>query len=249
MVPTGFWNELRPMLEAIKPVFMLAESDAPELDEKSFDMTYDWKFHHLMNDIAKGKKSVMDIPPHFNKVDSMFPGNAYVMEFTSNHDENTWNGSEYERLGPGALAFGVVAATIYGMPLIYNGQESGFARRLRFFDKDSIDWGTYKLSGFYHTLFDLKHRNKALWNGEEGGRFQRIKTSCDSSVIAFVRKKESSQVLVICNLSAKPCKVKISTDLLHGVYQDVFSEGKWTFPGDLKLDLTPWQYIVCERKE
>ena len=39
-VPTDFWEEARAELDAIKPVFMLAECEARELDERAFDMTY-----------------------------------------------------------------------------------------------------------------------------------------------------------------------------------------------------------------
>ncbi len=210
-------------------------------------MSYDWNFHHLMNDIAQGKKNANEIQKHFSRVDSLFPGNSYVMEFTSNHDENTWNGSEYERLGQGAQTFAVLAATVYGMPLLYNGQESAFSRRLKFFDKDSIDWGTYPLTEFYHKLISLKHRNRALWNGDEGGKIQRIKTKRDTSVFAFVREKENDQVFVVCNLCSKPIEVGIGSKSLKGHYRDVLSNNIYSFPEDSILDLTPWQYLVCEK--
>ena len=214
LVPTSFWNELRPELEKIKPVFMLAEADIPEEQLQAFDMSYDWKFHHLMNDIAKGKKNANAIMKHFSMVDSLYPGNAYLMQFTSNHDENSWNGTEYERLGEGAKTFAVLAATVPGMPLIYNGQESAFNRRLIFFDKDNIDWHNYSLTSFYQTLIDLKKRNKALWNGDEGGKIQHISTNRDTSVFAFVRVKNNQKLLVICNLTAKALEVKLDSGLL-----------------------------------
>lgn len=247
MVPTDFWNELRPELEKVKPVFMLAEADIPAQQEKGFDMSYDWKFHHIMNDIAKGKKSANAIMKHFNWVDSIYPGNAYLMEFTSNHDENSWNGTEYERLGQGAQTFAVIAATIKGMMLIYNGQESAFNRRLNFFEKDSIDWGTYPLTSFYQTLISLKKRNKALWNDEEGGPIHRISTNRDSLVFAFTRQSGEQKVLVICNLSAKPLEVKMKSSDLADSYTEVFTNQKQTFEEKATLSLKPWEYLVFEK--
>ena len=246
LVPTSFWNELRPELEKIKPVFMLAEADIPEEQRHAFDMSYDWKFHHLMNDIAKGKENANAIMKHFSMVDSIYPGNAYLMQFTSNHDENSWNGTEYERLGDGAKTFAVLAATIPGMPLIYNGQESAFNRRLIFFDKDSIDWHNYSLTSLYKILVNLKKRNKALWNGEEGGKLQRISTNRDTSVFAFVREKTHQKVLVICNLTAKALDVKFNSGLLTGKYQEVFSQKKKSFASNEKIALKPWDYLVYE---
>jgi glycosidase len=45
LVPTPFWDQARARLDRIKPVFMLAESDAVDLHAKAFDMTYDWDLH------------------------------------------------------------------------------------------------------------------------------------------------------------------------------------------------------------
>lgn len=248
MVPVSFWDALRPELEKIKPVFMLAEADLPELQKKAFDMSYDWKFHHIMNDIVKGKKKATAIMKHFNWVDSVYPGNAYLMQFTSNHDENSWNGTENERLGEGVKAFGVLAATIPDMLMLYNGQESAFNRRLKFFEKDSIDWANYPLSNFYKKLIALKKRNQALWNGNEGSRIQPVPVSHDSLAIAYIREKDSQKVLVILNLSAKTLDVKLKSDNLEGEYTELFTGTFRSFGKKDKLTLKPWEYMVFEKK-
>jgi 1,4-alpha-glucan branching enzyme len=247
MIPTEFWNQLRPELEKVKPVFILAEADIPAQHLKGVDMSYDWKFHHIMNDIAKGKKSANAVMKHFNWVDSVYPGNSYLMEFTSNHDENSWNGTEYERLGQGAQTFAVLAATVHGMMLMYNGQESGFNRRLKFFEKDTIDWDNYRLTSFYQTLISLKKRNKALWNGEEAGQVNRISSSRDSAVFAFTRQKDDQKVLVVLNLSAKPRGIKLKSSELKGNYNEVFTNKKQAFEEQAELSLKPWEYLVFEK--
>ena len=168
------------------------------------------------------------------------------MEFTSNHDENSWNGTEYERLGASVKTFAVIAATVPGMLLIYDGQESGFNRRLKFFEKDSIDWGKYPLTSFYKTLIDLKHRNNSLWNGNEGGTFTRLSTNNDSSVFAFYREKENHKVLVICNLKSKQIDIKIKDSNLAGNYKDVFSGATKNFEEKANIKLAPWEYLVFE---
>jgi cyclomaltodextrinase / maltogenic alpha-amylase / neopullulanase len=248
MMPQKFWDALRPELTKVKPVFMLAESDQPFLHERAFDATYDWKFHHIMNNIAKGKEKAYAIANHFAWVDSVYPAGKYLMQFTSNHDENSWNGSEYERLGEGAKTFAVLAATVPDMMLIYTGQESGFNRRLNFFEKDSIDWGNYSLGSFYKTLTQLKHRNKALWNGLDGGSLEPLTSKSDSAVFAFVREKDGRKVFVLLNLSGKECAVKLNNKRISGDYTEVFSGQKATLGSELQMLLLPWEYKVFEAK-
>lgn len=248
MVPVDFWDSCRTELDKVKPIFFLAEADQPSLHAKAFDMSYDWKLYHIMNSIAKGKKNANDIEKHINWVDSLYPEGSILMEFTSNHDENTWNGTEFERLGNSAQTFAVLAATVPGMLLIYNGQESAFNRRLQFFSKDSIDWGNYSYSEFYKTLIDVKKRNKALWNGFDGGSFQRIKLTDKKNVLAFVRQKDGDKITVLLNLSNKPRTFALQSDIAEGTYKDCFSGNSMLLNKFSKLTLNPWQYLVLEKE-
>jgi glycosidase len=246
MVPEDFWNQLRASLDSIKPIFMLAESDQPFLHKKAYDATYDWKFFHIMNEIAKGKMSAKEVSRHFNWVDSTYPGDSYLLQFTSNHDENSWNGTEFERMGEGAKTFALLCATLPDMLLIYNGQESAFNKRLQFFQKDTIDWGTYAYKDFYKTLINLKKENKAIWNGD-GGRPQWISTSKDSSVVAYARTSEQSQIIVIANLSPKSAELTIKNTPAEGEFTDIFSNLKISLKKGLKLNLKPWEFIVAKK--
>ena len=124
MVPTDFWNRARAELDQIKPVFMLAEAEVPEHHEYAFDMSYGWEFHHIMNNIAKGTMNADNIQEYLTKEAGRFPANAYRMQFITNHDENSWNGTVFERLGDAVETMAVLSYTIPGMPLIYSGQES-----------------------------------------------------------------------------------------------------------------------------
>ncbi|HSD63257.1 MAG TPA: alpha-amylase family glycosyl hydrolase, partial [Ignavibacteriaceae bacterium] len=139
MVPMEFWKSARIELEKIKKVFLLAEAEGPQYHE-AFDMTYSWELLHLMNDVAKGKKSVQAVRDYFTKEKDQYPPDAYRMRFTTNHDENTWNGTEFERMGAAAETFDVFTCVISGMPLVYSGQEAGLNKRLKFFEKDTIQW-------------------------------------------------------------------------------------------------------------
>lgn len=244
MIPVDFWNHARTELDKIKKILFLAESDQPFLHEKAFDVSYDWKFHHLMNDIAKGKKNANSIEKHFAWVDSIYPDNSYLMQFTSNHDENSWAGTEYERLGQGAKTFAVLAATVPGMMMIYNGQEAGFNRRLKFFEKDSIDWKKNEMQDFYSKLMSLRETNHALYNGNQGGKMNRIYSNRDTSVYAFVREANGEKVFVILNLSAVNHNLKLKGNHYPGTYVDIFSGTRVNLKPNSRFALKPWEYRV-----
>lgn len=244
MVPTEFWNEVRKELDEIKPVFMLAEWETPELHEYAFDMTYAWGLHHLMNDIAKGEKSVEDLDKYWKSERKEYPEEAYRMTFTSNHDENSWNGTVFERMGDAAEAMLVLSATIEGMPLVYSGQESGLDKRLDFFEKDVIEWKEHRFYDLYRKLFVLKKENKALWNGNFGGKIQKIKTGKDKQVYSFLREKEGDKVFVIINLSENPQTIKLNNRSLAGSYLNAITGENIFITGNDEFNLGTWSYRV-----
>jgi glycosidase len=248
MVPVEFWNYSRAELDKVKPVFMLAEAEEPIHHFRAFDMSYAWELHHIFNEIAQGKKNALAIDAYYMKQDTTFPADAYRMAFTSNHDENSWKGSEYERMGPAVLCMAVMANTLPGMPLMYTGQESAFTRRLQFFEKDSVDWKNYELAPFYKELLGLKHRNQALWNGTWGGEMERIGTGSDSTIMAFVREKEGDRIFVLANLSDKMQSGKLQGKRFAGDYKELFSNEDITFKKNAAIKLRPWEYKVYVKK-
>jgi hypothetical protein len=166
------------------------------------------------------------------------------MNFTSNHDENSWNGTVFERLGDAAEVLAVLACTLEGMPLVYSGQEAGLNRRLAFFEKDEITWTRHRLVGVYATLLNLKRRNRALWNGESGGDISRVHTSDAPRVFAFKRDKGSDRIFVICNLSGQARKVSLVGDSYVGAYLDVFTGEEVTLSPGTGFELDAWDYKV-----
>lgn len=248
MIPTEFWNYNRKKLNQIKPVFMLAEWESPDLHIQAFDMTYSWDIYHIMNDIYKSNKNVYDIFKQLAKEKKQYPENAFRMRFLTNHDENSWNGTEFERMGDGVEAFAVVSSTIPGMFLIYTGQEIGLNKRLDFFEKDPIEWKESKFSDFYKKLISLKKNNSALWNGEKGGELIRIKNSNDSSVISFIRKKESNKIFVLANLTKNPIDIKINDKELIGSYINFFSGEETSLNQNEKFSLAPFEYKIFVKK-
>jgi len=244
MVPTGFWEDARKQLDKIKPVFMLAEAWEPELVNSAFDMAYGWDFHHMMNDIAKGEKNVADIDKYFAKIDTLYPEDSYMMNFLTNHDENSWAGTINERMGDSQKAFAALIYTIPGMPLIYTGQEAGLSHKLLFFEKDQVDWTNEKLMPFYTALNKLKASNKALQNGKKGGALVRLSADKAEQVYAFSRESEGDKIVVIMNLSAEALDAKVSGASLKGKYTEYFTNDKVDFSAEENMNIKAWEYKV-----
>lgn len=242
MVPLEFWKWVRPQLDAVKPMFMLAEASEPELHQ-AFDMTYNWQLKDLFVDCAKGIKNADDFYKYFDSEKIDYHADSYRMVFTSNHDENSWNGTDKERFGNAAEIFAVITGVVPGMPLVYNGQEAGLDKRLLFFEKDSIDWKEDKMRHIYRKLFQLKKENKALWNGIAGGDFQRIVIN-DQNIFSFTREKDKNKIVVFFNLSSSRKQITVSDIKLSGSFKNLFTNTEIQLTSPYQLFLDPWGYQV-----
>jgi len=249
-VPIEFWGEIIPEVRKLKPIVMLAESEGPEYHKNGFDITYAWQFHHIMNDMAKGKKPISSIDDYLKKDRAEYPPNATRLYFTSNHDENSWSGSEYERMGDAHKALAVLSATLPGALLVYTGQEDALERRLKFFEKDLIEWGDFSMEDFYKKLFALKHNNTALQNATNNSDPIRLKTDKNDAIYAFRRIADANnEILVVLNLSDKKQSVKFLN--IEAVdYTNIFTGEKTSIgeEGDNQtIEMDAWGYLVLEK--
>lgn len=199
-VPDDFWAQASQKLKEVKPdIFMLAEAaHPPHRNEGHFQTSYGWDLLHTMNKIGKGELPASAIWDYLKR-DSSAYSKGWHMTFTTNHDENSWQGTVFERYGDMHKNFFVLASTLHGMPLVYSGQEAGLNKRLRFFEKDTIDWTNDNYGDFYPSILKLKKKHPALYNGDHGGTPIRISSS--DNVVAFYREKEEDKVVVAINLS------------------------------------------------
>jgi glycosidase len=248
ITPYEFWERVRVELNKIKPVFMVAENEEQtDFMKSGFDMSYAWELHHLMNSVAQGKDSVKSLNKYYSREWSVFPQNVYRMVFMDNHDENSWNGTINSRMGAAQNVFAVFTFTTQGVPLLYNGQEACLDKSLKFFERDTINWDTCKLTGFYKNLILMKKQNKALWNGDSGGRMKMIGTNKNNKVFCFYREKEENRVIVLLNLSKKNIVIKLEMSDLAGDYKDYFSRSSVSVPLNDSVRLGPWDYKVFSK--
>lgn len=243
-VEDSFWKEAWTTLRQNKPLFALAEAESPgDRDSAGFNMSYGWSLHHILNEIAKGHKNVNSIDEWLENDRKNFPNKGFHMNFTSNHDENSWQGSEFERMGDGHQTFAVFTATFDGMPLVYSGQEEPIQKRLAFFEKDDIGFKNYAYANFYKTLLNLKKEEEALWNGSHGAQPVRINQS--DAVYAYKRAKGESEVVVILNMSGSSQETTISESITG--FTNVFTNEPATIEANQPLTLEPWAYKVLKK--
>jgi glycosidase len=202
LLPVEFWKQARIQLDALKPVFMLAESADPQLHAHGFDMTYDWSLQDVLKKIAAGKADARDVKDYVQLSQQQLPADAYRMTFTATHDTNSWHNHDAAHFGDAFPAMAVLAATLPGMPMIYSGQESGLNKKLSFFEKDAIDWQSFKFEKLYTTLLALKKKHPALHNGSVGAPVEIFEVE-NNNVLAFRRQKGINVVSVQINLSAQ----------------------------------------------
>jgi glycosidase len=211
-------------------------------------MNYGWELHHIMNELAKGEMNVSDLRTYLAKDAENYSKEAYRMLFITNHDENSWNGTINERMAQAQHAMAVMMTTLPGMPLLYSGQEAGLDKRLRFFEKDTVEWQESELRGFYSSLFELKHKNQALWNGIYGGDMMELKTNQPDKILAYSREMQGEKVITVLNLSAEEVSFKFNEQPKLGGMQDLFGNNAEENLAAEEITLAAWEYILLTNK-
>ena len=266
-VPGDFWAEAWKQVREINPdVYLLAEGEETWLHESGFEATYAWELHHIFNAMAKGgsetknvagdgtiktdAKYVNDLKEYLERDDVKYPAPAMRLMFTSNHDENSWAGTEFERMGDAHKTFATLTFVLpKSQPLIYTGQEIGLNRRLAFFEKDSIEelvdleYGK-EYRDFYKKLCAFRHNNSVLAAGANVAPVVYVEDAPEA-VLAFTRENENNKVLCIFNFSAEAQTLTLSENAA-GKYNCLCGEEREYNAGDV-VELEPWAFMLLAR--
>ena len=245
LVPLSFWESATTELQTIKPLFMLAEEQGTMgMLDKAFVVNYNWELNERINALAIGLTVPISHMKFVAKQASAYPTGSIPMNFITNHDENSWNGSEYKRLGAAVPAMAALTFTLPGIPLIYSGQEVGNTRELAFFEKDLIPniEKENSTTAFYKKLVALKKKNAALWNSAPFAAPELIQMN--ENIISFYRVSGKNRVLTVINASDKPQKTSIALNKLAGTYYQFSSNKQKKLTTKLTLTLKPWQFEI-----
>ena len=244
-VPQEFYNKTFAILKRIKPLFLLAETDIYHpggLDlVKKFDASYDWPGHHLSKKVAQGQKNALNYSRHIERTIKRYGPENIVVNFVSNHDENSWNGTIEESYGKAAYAFMALNYTIPGMPLVYSGQEYDLNKRLHFFEKDSFPKVSGKTMEFLQQLGALKNNHKALTSGLFGGSFKRLLNSKNDQILAFERERDGDTIVFIANLSKDYAQFTLPYEGNFKRFQDFKNK---RLSSSYQYDMKPWEFWI-----
>ncbi len=243
-LPTPFWNEVTKRVRAVKPdALFLAEAELPQQQVAAFNLSYGFDLHHAMNQIAQGKKSASALDEAYAKIHAHFPRGGALMVFTSSHDENSWAGTEFDRMGAGFAPLAVLTFLLDGVPMIYNGQEIGLDRRLEFFERDPIVWPkeTHPTTKLYQVMTKLRREHPAL---HTGAPMRRLDTTDNATFYVVERAVGAKRVVGIFNLTPKDAKADLFDPALAGEWRDAFTGETVKFDALVPLDLKGWRYRV-----
>lgn len=248
LTPLDFWKKARTIIEPLKPdLFWLAESEEINYHEV-FDATFTWEWMHAAENFYKGNIPFSSLHDVLKKYQTTFPATAYRMYFTSNHDENTWNGTSLEKYGNMLKALIVFSCTWNGIPMIYSGEELPNLKRLQFFEKDVIEWtGENTLHSFYKTLLQLHKNNIALRAADAAVTTSYINTTGCKNIMAYLRKNNDAEVLVFLNLCNEDISFTINDSLVDDNYRNVFNNSQIHLSANISIKMQAWNFLVFER--
>lgn len=246
-VPLDFWNAARAELDAIKPVFMLAEWESRDLHALAFDATYAWSWWDFMHRIARGEADALALHVYYSQNECSYPPEAMRLVHVENHDKNAWEGTQFEAMGDALLPAIALSVVGEGIPLLYSGQEAGNEKRLEFFERDPIIWRPHPVGDLYKRLFALKKANSALWNAPWGARMVAIPNDAPGKVLSFIRANDANRVFAAFNFSPEPQTVAFAERLHHGAWRDFDTGAETGIDAATRLTLAPWTFRILAR--
>ena len=247
LTPLSFWLKARLQLSAFKKdLIWLAETEEINYHE-AFNISYTWRWMHTTQQFVTGEKTLADCVKVLSDYKRDFEEKDLRLFFTSNHDENSWNGSEYEKYGIFAKAWAVVSILYASVPLIYSGQEIPNEKRLEFFEKDNLDWkGVVSLHQFYKSLLSVRKRNKVFDN------LKAADIIIDENLIQYkifcmLLQKENTAVVCIINFNKNAVKENIFLNVPEGSYRELFEDNDYSISHNFLFAKEAGGFCILEK--
>ena len=228
-----------------KRIGWLAEdSSKPSLMKKGyFDYNYCWDFQekvlkHFAQDsvlnvdklrvacdlLANTGMTEGEVKAPEDTISNPYEGRSRMV-YLVNHDVlQDQGGSEDLVYGKYLRPLTVLEFTVYGMPLIYNGQEIQYQSggRVSLAEKTPIDWSKpdTTMTNLIKTLTNLKHTQAALRTGAQSGKLTNLTTSQDATVYAYKRTSGDDNVVGMLNFGDSDVEFTVPEGLPAGSYRD-----------------------------
>lgn len=251
LVPLRFWVETRRELEKTLPgIFMLAEAEGKEFVDEAFDSCYSWKIYHTLNDIAVQKTRVWDLRARVCEFIDSYPERGYLLNFTSNHDENSWSGNQFRRMGDAVRTMAALTFLLPGtVPLIYTGQEYGYDHDFAFFDRDPMpEMEDNSWTDLYRTLCGLRHTVPSMSSKRDEVSYGEIATNAPDCLYFCVRNCQNSTTVGCFNLSPYPIKCDFATDRFAGLYRNALTGVQRELRPYEDGVMAPWEFEILVKE-
>ena len=247
-VPMDFYEDTFAAMRALKPVFLLGETDAnhPGGFEhlKNFDASYDFPGHHLTKEIAHGKKTVLDYSNHRENFINKHDPSHFLLNFVSSHDENAWSGTVDEIYGDASHAMMALNYMSPGLPFLYSGVEYDLNKRLLFFEKVSLPRLAGETYQLLKQLGELKQNHPSLNAGKEAGEYNQIETSLGEKVLAFERTKAGDTIVFMTNLSKEHIGF---TSPYNGYFKRYQDNKPKRLSYSYEYRMKPWEFWILKK--
>ncbi|QCR22791.1 alpha-amylase family glycosyl hydrolase [Pontibacter sp. SGAir0037] len=244
--PFDFWQQAVDTLRAIsnRKLLLLAEGSRNDHFKAGFDYKFGFRFFQTLSEKVYSENKPVTLLQEVNaaEYDGATSTEARVVRYTSNHDVNLTDGTPLELFGgkQGALAAFVVAAYMKGVPMLYNGQEIGYNKRLQFFSRTPIEWSSadYKAEAEYKKIIRIYNSNKTIRRGE-------LTDVSSNDVCVFTKELDGEKVLVMANFRKEPVQYTVPPALAKITWRNAFSGAKETVRKPVSLK--PFEYLVLRQ--
>ena len=217
-IPTAFWTRAVKALKEYKPgktITMLGEGDMANSVSRllvcGWDYDYAWGFQSSLVNNKNNPNGVLN--QCRNLVGDLRFINTSRMVYLTNHDQN-YNTTMNSQYGNNVYAFTVLTFTLYGMPMLYNGQETGYlmSRKLDYFNRTPINWNSVdnKMLNTVKALTALKHSCDALIDNGDRAAEVTFLTTGNNNLVAYTRHHNSQTALVLLNLGTSAVNTTVS---------------------------------------
>ncbi|MBF9141537.1 alpha-amylase family glycosyl hydrolase [Hymenobacter properus] len=242
--PNDFWKQTIDTLRNVKThkLLLLAEANRSSNFASGFDYNYGFNFYGGVYNVYKNGQSATSFDALNASEYLGATGTQQVVRYITNHDVNGSDGSPVALFGgkAGAMSAFVVAALYKGVPMIYNGQETGMAANIPFpFTSVKVQWGLNPdVKRAYQQLMTARAASPALRTGTPTAY-------STANVCAFTKTTGTEQAFVLANVRNSVQTFTVPAALANTTWTNALQGG--TYAVGTTISLPAYGYLVLKK--
>ena len=244
LVPMNFWSQAITEIRKIKnqKMILMAEGTRANHYDAGFDYTFGFAYFDALKKVFSEAQPAPYLQTESAKEYGQLDSSKRIVRYTTNHDVNLSDGTPLELYGgkSGSMAAFVIASSMKSVPMIYGGQEIGYAKRVDYFDKTPIDWSTADLAMLkeYKKIIAFRNTSEALKKGK-------LTEYSSTEVSAFTMETTTNKVLIIANIKNKAIKYTAPTAVANTNWTDALTGSQVAIGAEVSLNA--YQYLILKK--